>query len=109
MSFVYNYLYKGEREKTTLDKLMIRPYGRVAVMHITILLGGALSGVLGSPVWIVFVLIALKTAMDVMLHSLEHQKKYIEETAAEYKDDGDDMYVDPQKIREHDREFGHKA
>jgi len=76
VSFVYNYLIKGEYAHAKIKKLMGQPYARVFVMHITIIVGGFGLMVLGSPVALLLVLVVLKTAIDVKLHLREH-KKYL--------------------------------
>ena len=50
------------------------PYGRMVVMHIAIIAGAFLTITLGSPLGLLVVLIALKTAIDVKLHLWEHKK-----------------------------------
>jgi hypothetical protein len=74
ISFVYNYLIKGEYAHARPSKLMGQPYARVVVMHITILAGGFLLMALGSPIALLLVLIVLKTAIDVKMHMREHKK-----------------------------------
>ena len=75
VSFVYNYLYKGEYARTKADKLMGAPYARVVVMHVAIIVGGFLTMAAGSPAALLFVLVALKTILDVKLHLREHRVK----------------------------------
>jgi hypothetical protein len=74
VSFVQNYLLKGEYTTAKPDKLMGGPYGRVVVMHISILAGGFLTMAAGSPAPLLVVLIGLKTILDVNLHNREHKK-----------------------------------
>jgi hypothetical protein len=74
ISFVYNYILKGEYARTNPRDLMGKPYVRVFVMHITILGGGFLSMVLGSPAALLLILVILKTAIDVKFHLREHKK-----------------------------------
>ncbi|MBN2182396.1 MAG: hypothetical protein JW715_10820 [Sedimentisphaerales bacterium] len=74
ISFVVNYLIKGEYTRTNPGKLMGQPYVRVFVMHITILGGGFLTMALGSPVALLLILVILKTAIDIKFHTLEHKK-----------------------------------
>jgi hypothetical protein len=75
ISFVYNYLIKGEYARTNLGKLMAAPYGRVVVMHVAIIAGGFVLVALKSPVALLLVLVVLKTFLDVKLHLYEHSKK----------------------------------
>jgi hypothetical protein len=74
VSFVQNYLLKGEYATAKPDKLMGSPYGRVVVMHIAILAGGFLTMAVGSPAPLLVVLVVLKTILDVSLHNREHKK-----------------------------------
>lgn len=74
ISFVYNYFYKGERNRTSLQKLMGQPYKRVVVLHIAVLFGGFLTMVLGSPVGVLLILVLMKTGIDVKMHMRERKK-----------------------------------
>lgn len=74
VSFVYNYLIKGEYARTNPGQLMGQPYARVFVMHITIIAGGFFAMALGSPAALLLILIVLKTAIDVKFHLREHKK-----------------------------------
>lgn len=74
VSFVQNYLIKGEFAKADPQKLMAAPYGRIFVMHIAVLAGAFVTMAIGSPLGVLIVLIALKTAIDVKLHQREHKK-----------------------------------
>lgn len=73
VSFVQNYLIKGERHRVNPGMLMIQPYKRIVILHVTIIFGGGLTMLLGSPIPILILLIALKTAVDVVLHKAEHK------------------------------------
>ena len=72
-SFFWNYLYRGEFRRTSLTGQMAKPYGRVVVLHLTILVGGFAAMALGSPVWALVVLIAIKVALDLRAHLREHR------------------------------------
>ena len=52
---------------------MFAPYGRLVILHLTILLGAFAIMVIGAPVGAVAVLVALKTAMDLGFHLREHR------------------------------------
>jgi hypothetical protein len=72
-SFFWNYLYRGEFRRASLSEQMAKPYGRVIVLHLTILVGGFGAMALGSPVWALVVLIAIKAALDLRAHLREHR------------------------------------
>jgi hypothetical protein len=73
-SFLWNYLYRGEFRSAQLPALMAQPYGRVAVLHVAIILGGFGAMALGSPVWALLVLLAMKIGLDLKAHVKEHSK-----------------------------------
>jgi len=72
VSFIVNYLGKGEYRTTTLDQLMVQPYFRVIILHITILIGGFLVMFLSSPLIGLLFLIALKIYVDIISHIKQH-------------------------------------
>lgn len=74
ISFIYNYLIKGEYARTNPQKLMGQPYARVVIMHITILGGAFLMMALGSPAALLLILVVFKTIIDVNMHLREHKK-----------------------------------
>lgn len=73
VSYVLNFLLGGEREESDLGQLMGAPYGRIVVLHITVLLGGMAVMALGQPVAMLVVLVLLKIGLDVSLHLREHR------------------------------------
>lgn len=75
ISFVQNYLLGGEREILTIGKLMSQPYKRIVVLHIAILAGGVPVLLLDSPVALLVILVFLKIALDVVLHTREHDDR----------------------------------
>lgn len=73
-SFFENFIAGGEYRRTSASELMARPYGRIVVLHVTIIIGAALIDWLGSPIMMLVVLIAAKIALDLRLHLLERDK-----------------------------------
>jgi hypothetical protein len=73
-SFVWNYLRNGEYQRASLQALMGQPYGRVIVLHMTVLFGGWIVMMLGSPLGALIILIALKTAADLRGHKAERRR-----------------------------------
>ena len=53
---------------------MTAPYGRVVVLHVTVLVGGGLVMALGSPIWALVLLVALKSAIDLAAHRRSHRR-----------------------------------
>lgn len=73
-SFYSNYLKNGEYRRASLNALMAQPYGRVMVLHFTVLLGGWIVMLLGSPLLALVTLVVLKTAADARAHRAERAK-----------------------------------
>jgi hypothetical protein len=72
-SFFWNDLGRGEFRLASVAELMGKPYGRVVVLHLTILFGGFGVQALGSPVWALLLLVGLKTGIDLRAHLKEHR------------------------------------
>ena len=53
---------------------MAAPYGRLVILHVTIILGGMAIALTGAPAAAVFVLVLLKTALDLGFHLAEHRE-----------------------------------
>jgi hypothetical protein len=74
VSYRRNFIGRGEYKQVSFATLFWQPYGRVVIMHLTILVGGAWAQSKGSPVYGLLVLIALKTMIDLAAHWIEHRK-----------------------------------
>jgi hypothetical protein len=74
ISFRRNFIGRGEYQRVAFTTLFWQPYGRVIIMHLTILGGGAWAQAKGSPVYALVVLVTLKTLIDLGLHLLERRK-----------------------------------
>ena len=72
VSFFQNYIGRREYGQTTAGKQMVAVYGRVVVLHLTILLGGFAIAALGAPIWVLVILVIGKTLLDLGLHAREH-------------------------------------
>jgi hypothetical protein len=75
VSFVTNFLGRREYLAVSSSEQMREPYSRVMVLHATILAGGFLIAILGTPVAALGLLVVLKTAIDVRAHLKEHRKE----------------------------------
>ena len=73
VSFVTNFLLGGEYRRANVAQLMFRPYGRIVVMHLAILFGALVTEFFGSPVALLVLLVALKTAIDWRMHGAERR------------------------------------
>lgn len=72
VSYFLNYLGGREYEQLDLRKLMALPYGRIVVLHLTIIFGGFATMSLGEPIWLIFIMMAVKVAVDLKMHVREH-------------------------------------
>ena len=75
ISFWFNYLGRGEYRRTSAAAQMFAPYGRLMVLHITIILGGMAIALTGAPAAALAILVVLKIVMDVGFHLAEHRKR----------------------------------
>ena len=73
-SFYWNYIKNGEYQRASLNALMGQPYGRVIVLHMTVLFGGWIVMMLGSPLLALVLLVVLKTAADLRGHKAERRR-----------------------------------
>ena len=71
LSFRFNFIGRGEYRRTSLMQLMQRPYGRIIVLHVAVIAGGFLVTFLGDATWMLLVLVAMKTAIDLRMHERE--------------------------------------
>lgn len=74
VSFVANFLGRGEYRSVSPGQLMLAPYGRLVILHLTIILGAMVSIWIGSPVGSLVVLVTLKTLLDLFFHLREHRR-----------------------------------
>lgn len=72
-SFVVNFLGGGEYRQAEPEALMKEPYGRIVVLHLTILFGGFATTLLGEPAAVLIVLVLLKTGFDLRAHLAAHR------------------------------------
>jgi hypothetical protein len=82
VSFCQNYRWHGEFRRTSVAVQMMRPYGRVFVMHLTIIFGGILMMALKSPSAGLALLVVLKIAFDLSAHQGEREKYPATQTIA---------------------------
>lgn len=74
ISYLKNFIQAGEYKRVTAKSLFVRPYGRVAVMHLTILLGAVAVMGLGMHVAPLALLVVLKIIVDLIAHLWERKK-----------------------------------
>ncbi|MGJ3264618.1 MAG: DUF6498-containing protein [Salinarimonas sp.] len=74
VSFLVNFVAGGEMDRTSLGALMSAPYGRVVVLHVTIIFGGFAVQASGAPLLALALLVALKILVDLAAHVAEHRR-----------------------------------
>jgi hypothetical protein len=72
-SYFNNFLGKGEFKRVGLATLMHRPYGRIMVMHVSIIFGAGGAMLLGNPLPVLLVLVVAKTLLDLSMHNKERR------------------------------------
>lgn len=65
--FVQDFILRGEYRRTTVDKEMMAPYGRIIVLHIGIFAGAFAMAAMGEPLWGILGLIGLRALWGVFL------------------------------------------
>lgn len=68
ISFITNFISGQQYLTQKMEDIMMRPYKRIVLMHVAIIVGGLLVMKLGSPVALLCVLIFLKIGIDIRLH-----------------------------------------
>lgn len=71
VSLFINFIRNGEYRNATADSLMMRPYGRVVVLHIVIIFGGMMVMATGQLTAALVLLIVLKVGLDAGAHVAE--------------------------------------
>jgi len=74
ISYRVNYVGEREYERNGPVTLMIEPYRRVFVLHLTVLFGGFAVATIGAPVGALVVMVLVKTALDLRAHLREHER-----------------------------------
>lgn len=73
ISFFVNWLGGGEYNRFDIRQLMMMPYARIVVLHLTIIFGGFATMALDEPIWVVAILVLVKMAVDLKMHLREHR------------------------------------
>lgn len=74
VSYAANFVGGGEYKRVEPAALMMQPYGRVMVLHLAIIFGGALVMTLNEPAAGLVVLVLLKIGLDLRAHLAEHRR-----------------------------------
>ena len=71
ISFFENYIGRRQYLAITPSRQMMSVYGRVGVLHVSIIFGALVTASLGSPIGFLLVLLVAKTIVDLRLHLRE--------------------------------------
>jgi Family of unknown function (DUF6498) len=77
LSFLLNFIGGGEYKRVSPAAQMSKPYGRLVVLHVTIIFGAIAISMTGAAVAALAILVVLKIALDVGLHLAEHRGVYV--------------------------------
>ena len=81
-SFFSNFLGRREYLGRTVNDQMSEPYSRIIFMHLILIVGGGVTMVMGSPVPVLIIMIALKIFFDVKAHLKQHSGGQLAEKPA---------------------------
>jgi len=73
ISFFRNYLGREEYRHADFGQLMMRPYGRIIVVHIFIIAGAFIVTGMNSPLIAMVLFVVIKTAVDLHMHQRERK------------------------------------
>jgi hypothetical protein len=71
-SFLFNFLVQGEYRRASGGELLDRPYRRIFLMQLTLILTGWIHMAIGAPSVGLVILLVLKTLLDLRAHRREH-------------------------------------
>jgi len=81
LSFGLNYLGRGEYRTANIGLLLFSPYGRIVVLHLTILFGACLIAFTGiAQAWLA-VMVVMKIIVDLIMHLREREKHRLARSA----------------------------
>jgi hypothetical protein len=74
VSYILYFLLRGEYRWVSPNEQMFRPYGRIVIMHLTIIFSGLLIRSVGAPASALLVMIGLKVVIDLVAHFRSHAR-----------------------------------
>jgi hypothetical protein len=77
LSYLFNFVGGGEYKRVSPVVQMGKPYGRLVVLHVTIIIGAIAISITGAAIAALAVLVLLKIGLDVGLHLAEHRGVYV--------------------------------
>lgn len=77
--FIEHFLLSGNIFKDRVEKLMMQPYGQVLILHVGLMVGAILLQKLGSPVWLLALLVILKMVVEFARLEKSHKAEKLAE------------------------------
>jgi hypothetical protein len=74
VAFEEEFLAKAQYRTLDPSRLMLAPYPRVVIMHLTLLGGAAVAAMFGSPLGALVILVGLKLGLELLAHRRERRK-----------------------------------
>ncbi len=75
VSFLQNFVMRGEYKSLSVSEIMFMPYKRIIVLHVFIIFGGMALQTFGVTQTGLVMLAAVKIIADLIAHKVEHRKK----------------------------------
>ncbi len=72
-SLYLNFIIGKEYEGRNPAAQMFQPYGRIFIQQFVVILGTMISMILGSPIFLMVLLVVIKTTIDLFSHHLSHK------------------------------------
>lgn len=72
ISFLVHFIGRKEYKHGLAGKFMMEPYGRIFVMHLTLILGGWFALALKAPAVALLALVVIKIWVDLQAHTKQH-------------------------------------
>lgn len=76
VSYLFNFIGGGEYKRVSPAGQMFKPYGRLVVLHVTIIIGAMAISITGAAIAALVILVLLKLGLDIGLHLAEHRDLY---------------------------------
>ncbi len=73
VSFIENFILKGEIFELTPRDLMAKPYGKIIALHVGIIMGAVAIDRFGSSLWLLLAIVGFKIIVDAITHMKEHR------------------------------------
>ena len=77
--YIENFILAGEVFSAPPNQLMLQPYQQIVVMHVGLVLGAIVLQELGSPTWLLAIIVLLKIIFDYRQFRQRRRKELVEQ------------------------------